>query len=430
MNEEKELVFPLCVFPEGIKRIISETHQDLNFPVNYIAASLFFAVSVAIGTTRILFVPLGWSCKCIMYMSLLGRPGAVKTHPMAFALAPFEELDKVNLLKYERDLAEYRKLPLDQRPAKPKARQFIVKDITIEGLAKVHKDNPRGICLYADELKSWVAGFDRYRKSGGDQQQWLSLYNGNSIVCNRKSQDDITYLPETFVNVIGSLQPGVLEKMFKGEMTDDGFLHRILFVNNSSEDEPMLWAEEGLPSDAGDVWKGFVRKVLDICGYFEAKENKKLHFSSEAWNAMINWQNIREMDLHEKGSDSEIAVFRKIETYAVRFCIVIHTIREASGEIEISEVLDEFTVVRATLLADYFFETAKLVSSFIEDGELKRKRDLFVRLKEEFTTDQALVVGSQIGLPRSTVFRYLREEGNSTAGLIAKTRHAHYERRF
>ena len=429
MNKEDVLSFPLCVFPKEIQQIIEDTHRDLNFPVNYIAASLFFAVSLAIGTTRRLSAKKGWNTKCIMFMSLLGQPGAVKTHPIVFALAPFAELDKGTLLKYEQELEEYRKSPIEKRTAKPKARQFIVKDITIEGLAKVQKDNPHGICVLSDELKGWVANFNRYRKSGGDQEQWLSLYNGGSIVSNRKSQDDIVFLPESFVNVIGGLQPGVLANLFKGEMTENGFLYRILFVNNSSEDEPVLWSDDDLPSDAEAIWRNFILKILSICGYYEPKPTLELHFSGEAWSFIKDWQNNKEIELINNGSDAAIAIFRKIQEYALRFCIVIHTIREAYEDITDPSTVDVKTVILATVLADYFFATAKDVYAYIIEGGKNPVKffELLNRLNTEFTTKQALIVGGQMGLSTRTIFRYLDVTPDDP--FLKKLKHGHYEKK-
>ena len=42
-------VFPVVIFPENIRKIIDTTHEESCFPVNYIAAALFFAASVAVG---------------------------------------------------------------------------------------------------------------------------------------------------------------------------------------------------------------------------------------------------------------------------------------------------------------------------------------------------------------------------------------------
>jgi hypothetical protein len=76
------------------------------------------------------------------------------------------------------------------------------------------------------QLNGWLGSFDKYHRSGGDQEQWLSMFNGDAIVVNRKSQDDIISVPSPFVSVIGSIQPSVLTKCFKGQKVENGFLFR------------------------------------------------------------------------------------------------------------------------------------------------------------------------------------------------------------
>lgn len=101
---EKQLEFPIDIYPPPLRHIIEDTHRDLNFPVNYIAASLLLAVSVAVGNSRVLKVCDGWRVKPILYMALVGSPGSVKTHPVSFALAPFRRSDDYTLGKYAADL--------------------------------------------------------------------------------------------------------------------------------------------------------------------------------------------------------------------------------------------------------------------------------------------------------------------------------------
>ena len=164
---EKQLELPMDIYPPPLRQIIEDTHRDLNFPVNYIAASLLLAVSVAVGNSRVLKVRDGWRVKPILYMALVGSPGAVKTHPVSFALAPFRRSDDYTLGKYAAELEEYRRQVMTERGEKPKAKQFIVKDSTIEAVAKVLHSNSHGICVHSDELNGWLGSFDKYHRSGG-----------------------------------------------------------------------------------------------------------------------------------------------------------------------------------------------------------------------------------------------------------------------
>lgn len=117
---EKQLEFPMDIYPPSLRQIIEDTHRDLNFPVNYIAASLLLAVSVAVGNSCVLKVCDGWRVKPILYMTLVGSPGSVKTHPVSFALTPFRRSDDYTLGKYASELEEYRRQMMMERGEKPK----------------------------------------------------------------------------------------------------------------------------------------------------------------------------------------------------------------------------------------------------------------------------------------------------------------------
>ena len=77
-QENKDPVFPVVIFPDSIRKIIDTTHEESCFPVNYIAASLFFAASVAVGNYRTLEVNT-FKAKAHLFMALLGSPGSGKT---------------------------------------------------------------------------------------------------------------------------------------------------------------------------------------------------------------------------------------------------------------------------------------------------------------------------------------------------------------
>ena len=170
-------------------------------------------------------------------------------------------------------------------------------------------------------------------------------------------------------------------------------------------------------------------KVLSNCGYFEPKPTLELHFSGEAWSYIRDWQNAKEIELADNGSDSAIAIFRKIQEYALRFCIVIHSIREASDEITDTSTIDVKTVIFATILADYFFENAKNVYAYIIEGGKDSDKffELLNRLNTEFTTNQALIIGGQMGLSRRTIFRYLDVTPDDP--FLRKLKHGHYEKK-
>jgi len=51
-QKAKQNPFPVEVFPEPIQEIIAATNESLNFPIDFIGASILYAVSVSIGNTH------------------------------------------------------------------------------------------------------------------------------------------------------------------------------------------------------------------------------------------------------------------------------------------------------------------------------------------------------------------------------------------
>jgi hypothetical protein len=59
-------------------------------------------------------------------------------------------------------------LNLPDPPEKPACRRVVTSDPTIEKLADLLEDNPRGLLVARDELGGWLGSFTRYKgKAGG-----------------------------------------------------------------------------------------------------------------------------------------------------------------------------------------------------------------------------------------------------------------------
>ena len=85
--------FPVSIFPNRIQRIIREVHECHSYPTDYIASSILTAIAVGIGNTHLVQIKQGWQESPILYMALIGRPGANKSHPLSFAMKPFLDFD-------------------------------------------------------------------------------------------------------------------------------------------------------------------------------------------------------------------------------------------------------------------------------------------------------------------------------------------------
>lgn len=314
--EDNKLIFPLAIFPKSIQDIIHDLDMENGYPIPYTAAAFFHAFACAIGNSCTCRFMENWETAPILYTALVGGPGSIKTHPVSFAMAPLVRRDKVSLEEYSQQLEQYRSTQIDTRGPKPKARQRIVRDITLEALAKVLKANPVGVCVYVDELKGWLSSFNKYRNGGGDKEAWLSMYSGEPIVVNRKTQDEVDTIPHPFASVIGTIQPGVLPKVFQSDI-DNGFFPRLLYVLNPNDGEPVLWKEEeDLPSGTAERWDKALAPVLSFADAFNMgiEEPVTYTFSTPARLSLVDWQNKNEiacaedirscvLDMQEQGKE-------------------------------------------------------------------------------------------------------------------------------
>ena len=408
--------FPLNAFPPKMRSFVTTAKETLNFPIPYTASSMLLVFSLAIGNTRVLKVKDGWTVKPILFLALVGEAGANKSHPISFVLKPVLRINHENLDKYRKELADYRRqLSSGNASAmeKPMARQIIVSDITAESLIDVHRNNPRRLCLYCDELVGWVESFNRYRK-GADEQMWLSIYSGEPLCVNRKSSDDILSIASPFIDVIGTIQPEVLTDTFSGNRQSNGFLYRILQARSDGNTK-LLWNEKGFPPSLEMYWEKVIRWTLAVCDkeYDVFETPSEYHFSDDAAFRIRDWQNAQEEFLESAGTSAQIEAFRKIQDYALKFALILHTMEEADKGKTLSTEINIETTEKAILLAEYFYRTASISLEDIEERKPqkypKKHGDFILALPQRFDTAEAIRTGAKLGLSASTVNRILKK---------------------
>lgn len=411
MLEKLNGAFPLNAFPKCLQEYIRTARETLNFPEPYTASAMLLATAVAIGNTRVLRVKEGWFIKPILFLALVGEAGTNKSHPISFVLRPLDRINNEHIEAYNKALADYRKLSETTPSSKPKPHQILVSDITTESLVLLHQNNPLRLCLRCDELAGWISNFNRYRK-GGDEQLWLSIYSGQPLCVNRKTMDEILSVPDPFICVVGTIQPEILIHTFSGERQSNGFLYRILQARQDGSTK-LLWNDKGFPAKLEQYWDGFLRSILDTCDreYSVFNTASEYYFAEDAYFYIQDWQNNWEDALEQEGRPSQVEVFRKIQDYALKFSLILHTMKEAAGGTKPSTIISFDTAVMATLLAEYFFFTALQSLDAIEEQTPQRyprnQTDFINALPDRFTTAEAVEKGREYGLSERTIKRLL-----------------------
>lgn len=114
-----------------------------------------------------------------------------------------------------------------QPPERPRHERIITSDFTVEGIARLLTDNPRGILAYTDELATWFGKMGKYSGggSGDDRAQWLQFYDGGRKPIDRAGRTVL--IENASVSVIGAIQPDLMRAL-ASTMSNDGLLQRFI----------------------------------------------------------------------------------------------------------------------------------------------------------------------------------------------------------
>src|SRR5262249_32420171 len=235
--------------PAPLDEYVRQGAMALGCDPAFVALPVLAVAASAIGNTRALRLKRGWEEPPVIWSALVADSGTLKSPAYLKAVPHLFRIQKRLLLeykqrcaRYQEELADYedakRKAKADgaeppDQPEKPVLRRVVCSDTTIEKLAVILEDNPRGLLLARDELSGWLGSFTRYKgKAGGtDLPNWLEAFRAGTWLVDRKTGDRPTLvIPHAAVSVCGGIQPGVLARALTPEFLDAGLAARFLMA--------------------------------------------------------------------------------------------------------------------------------------------------------------------------------------------------------
>ena len=311
--------FPLGALPMKIQRIVREANDCYGYPVDYLAGAMLVAVGLGIGNTHFARLKGKWDESAILFMALVGRPGACKSHPLNFAIRPFTELDGAATRAYIKACEEYerqRELPMKERsephPIAPVCKRFLISDATPEAMLLIHSQNLRGICMWNDELAGWFKNFNRYNK-GSDEEYWLKLFNANPSFSDRKGVKNSVYISRPFISVVGTIQNGILNELAQGSRSSNGFIDRLLFVMPNNQDK-QPWSDKEPTFDIEAAWAEIIERLVAIPYETDSDSNiiaNILPFAQNAKARLYEWQRRNTEECNREECDALKGVYNK-----------------------------------------------------------------------------------------------------------------------
>ncbi len=436
--------FPLEIFPERIRRIIDDCHKFLSYPRDFTACGILAATGIAIARTcRVVYQ---WDEHATLYMAVVAPPGTAKTHPLLFALHPIIQANKAAIKEYNNTMKQ---LADNQTPTGNLAdRQCLFGDFTIESLVKAAVTNKRGVSVYMDELGGFFKNFNRYN-SGSETEFWLSNWSGSPYAVTRMQRK--YFLEWLCINIVGTIQPSVLDELGKGGRAQNGFVERILFcypekVNviklkrrNQRSDTKQIILKNYVP-----IIQTLLDRQLALEGIEdEAEQPHEIYFGPEADDLITDYLNDLKDRMDSHDNEYLRNVYSKMQTYSLRFCLLLNRLRFACAQqdnIDFPDrdeqiiLLDD--VEKSKILTEYFLQHALKAHHAISGATPADKlpRDVLkwyrsLPIGQELTTRQIEDTAVNHDISRPSMFRYLNEPDN-TKKLFAKLRHGVYERLY
>jgi len=430
--------FPVDALPGAVQQIIADTHENLNFPIDFIGASLLFAGAVAIGNSHRVEVKRTFQESAVLFLAIVAPPGSNKSHPLGFALKPIEKHDTKVCADYEREKMEYdrvmraRKQQGDEttEPPKPVLKKILFRDYTPEALISSHRFNKRGIGVYAEEFAGWFKNFDKYKAKGSEQEFWLSTWSGFPISVDRKTSDPL-YISKPSIPVVGTMTPETIHELAGYNRDKNGFIDRVLFVMPDGIKKE-YWSRTDIKPETAGRWHDIITKLLSLPVEIDNEFNpvpKVLNFTEEAENLLWDWQKTNTDQSNDAEDEAMGGIYSKMDMYVPRFSLILELLRWSCGESDRQAIGIE-AVQGAIKLGEYFKRSAVRVHSIITntnplDKHPSDKQGLYDALPGNFTTEEGKLIAEQMGIPERTYKRFLNERD-----LFTWRSRGEYEKRF
>jgi hypothetical protein len=379
--------FPVEVLPAPLARLVTEGAAALPCPPDFLGVLMLPLLGAAIGTSRVLEVKPGWREGPRIYAAIVAEPGSKKSPALDLVATPYRRRQRTlhtaylhdraryqqELAQYDRDLADWKHRLGHRRaaggdrlqaPHEPILPQVFTTDATMEALAVLLEQNPRGIAFMQDELTGWVLAMDQYKGGkGADRHGWLSFWNGAPILVNRKTRKEPIVLDNPFVSVAGCLPPDMLGQLTDARGREDGFVHRLLFA--FPDPMAMRWTEVIVRETTIEEYCRVVDGLWTLQGV-PPQDPQVVTFTATGRQTFVAFANALYTELTDPECPEMMrGPFAKLEGYGARLALLLHLCRCACGEAH-GEHVDEGSVLGASALVDYFKSHARRVYSRLQ----------------------------------------------------------------
>lgn len=393
--------FPVDALPAIVSSYVSQGSIALGCDPAFLALPMLSVTASLIGNRRAIQLKRGWQEPVIIWTTIVGESGSLKTPAFQKAVAHLYRLQKrlreehrQCMSRYLDDVQTHKEAKKKAKesgqdpgdpPEEPKQRRVICSDTTIEKLAEILEDNPEGTLVARDELAGWLGSFTRYKSGGGsDLPNWLEMFRAGTIVIDRKTGERRNlFVPRACVCVTGGIQPGVLTRSLTSEFLDAGLAARLLLAMPPRMTK--TWSEVEVAPETEQAYQHLLDRLLDLD--FADRDGERgphvLTLSPEAKQVWVAFYN--EWAREQAAAEGELAAaLSKLEGYTARFALLHHIVSHIYVDSDDRRSVGLKSIEAGITLTRWFANEARRIYQMLtEDDEERDTRRLveFVRAR-------------------------------------------------
>ena len=382
--------FPLDALPDPLKQFVMAASASFPCPPDFVALPCLAVAAGAIGRSVALQIKESWSESPSLYVAFCSPPGSTKSAALKVAIRPLMEIQEDELDRHQLavSVAKATKRSEDEARKKagkaaetdlvlPKLLRTMVSDTTVEKLAVILSENPRGVTMIHDELTAWLDGMGQYKQGGGnDRQFFLSAWAGAAVSIDRKNQENGVplFLSHPSLSIAGAMTPDMLRPCLDNGGKEDGFLDRILVGFPDAIE--IRFTDATIPEDLSSDWGDAVKRLWGRAMVSNESRDHPYFVRFTKWGQerFRDW-----FDDHCKESEQDDfprhlrGPWAKLRGYCARIALVIEMLDAAFDPIapEIPRNVSIESLNRAILIIDYFKNHARRVHFLIQGSTIE-----------------------------------------------------------
>lgn len=399
---------PLDIIPAPFRRWIADVSNRMQCPPDFVAAAMLSMTGAIVGAACGIRPKQydDWTVVPNLWGGVVARPSMLKTPAIGEAMKPMDRLECAAKLAYdaakknhEADCEAYKAkrealqtnmrkaaraqaeselgvLKSDytnlEEPKPPVWRRYKTHDATIEKMAELQRDNPRGLLLFRDEL---IGVFATWDKDGHetDRAFYLESWNGNRPYTSDRIGRGTVFIENLCVSLFGGIQPtkltGYLHQAMRG-CNNDGLVQRLQIL--VYPDEPKVWRLIDTPVNARakeQAYQVIERLASMDFRQYEAfgEEDQRIpyfRFDEEAQLIFNEW--LTELETRLRQLDDEPVLIEHLGKYRSlmpALALIFHVLDLADGRVP-SQVTVE-NAKRAAAWCEYLESHARRVYGLV-----------------------------------------------------------------